>query len=371
MIALKGIIVDFDGKYIIVANSKGDFKRVYNNYPGCQIGDEITIKESRTAFLEPMLSSAFAKRALAVVACFLIMIIGSYGVYGYVSPVTYVTVDINPSVEFSINRYDLVLKAYGLNDEGNAIVGDGREYRNMKLDEALNLLFVRAAEFNYLNENTNTIMLTTSNVKDSISPNIQKQLEEISENGFQAKTADVSGDEIKAEDVAVESDDAVETANSDLSIIVESTTFEKHQAAKKLNISQGKLVLYDKLKEVKPDISLKRVKETPVTQIIKELEQASNEQIKKFNKKGNDNNYNKQQFKDIKTLKKDIKNQYKDIKKNNKFLPKEENKKNQEQPIKAIKDKIKQTEKDSKTRIKLNDRSGKTQKKFNKKSNGN
>ncbi|AEE92212.1 anti-sigma factor domain-containing protein [Tepidanaerobacter acetatoxydans] len=368
---MKGIIVDLDGKYIIVANSKGDFKRVYNNYPGCQIGDEITIKESRTAFLEPMLSSVFAKRALAAVACFLIMIIGSYGIYGYVSPVTYVTVDINPSVEFSINRYDLVLKAYGLNDEGNSIVGDGREYKNMKLDAALNLLLVRAAEFNYLNKNTNTVMLTASNVKDSISPNIQKQLEEISKNGFQAETANTSGGEIKTEDVEAKNNNAAESAKSDLDIIVESTTFEKHQAAKKLNISQGKLVLYDKLKEVKPDISLKRVKETPVTQIIKELEQASNEQIKKFDQKGNDNIYNKQQWKEIKTLKKDIKNQYKDIKKNNKFLPKEENRKNQEQLIKAIKDKIKQTEKDSKTRIKLNNRSNKGQKKFNKKRNGN
>ncbi len=368
---MKGIVVDFDGNYIIVANSKGDFKRIYNNYPGCQIGDEITIKESRTAFLEPMLSSAFAKRALAVAACFLIMIIGSYGVYGYVSPVTYVTVDINPSVEFSINRYDLVLKAYGLNDKGNSIVGDGREYKNMKLDAALNLLLVRAAEFNYLNKDTNTVMLTASNVKDSISPNIQKQLEEISKNGFQAETANTSGGEIKTEDVEAKNNNAAESAKSDLDIIVESTTFEKHQAAKKLNISQGKLVLYDKLKEVKPDISLKRVKETPVTQIIKELEQASNEQIKKFDQKGNDNIYNKQQWKEIKTLKKNIKNQYKDIKKNNKFLPKEENKKNQEQLIKAIKDKIKQTEKDSKTRIKLNNRSNKGQKKFNKKRNGN
>ncbi|WP_213975620.1 anti-sigma factor domain-containing protein [Tepidanaerobacter acetatoxydans] len=368
---MKGIIVDFDGKYIIVANSKGDFKRIYNNYTGCQIGDEITIKESRTAFLEPMLSSVFAKRALAAAACFLIMIIGSYGIYDYVSPVTYVTVDINPSVEFSINRYDLVIKAYGLNDEGNSIVGDGREYKNMKLDAALNLLLVRAAEFNYLNEDTNTIMLTASNVKDSISPNIQKQLEEISKNGFQAETANTSGGEIKTKDVALESHDAVKTANSDLDIIVESTTFEKHQAAKKLNISQGKLVLYDKLKEVKPDISLKRVKETPVTQIIKELEKASNEQIKKIDQKGNDNIYNEQQWKEIKTLKKDIKNQYKDIRNNSKFLPKEENRKNQEQPIKAIKDKIKQTEKDSKTRIKLNNRSNKGQKKFNKKHNGN
>ena len=43
---MKGIILDFDGKYVIVVTHKGDFKRIYNNYHGCQVGDEIEIKDS-------------------------------------------------------------------------------------------------------------------------------------------------------------------------------------------------------------------------------------------------------------------------------------------------------------------------------------
>ena len=73
-----------------------------------------------------------------------------------------------------------------MNNEGNVIVGNGKEYRNMKLDKAVNMLLSRAMESNYLNMNTNTVMLTVSNVKDTISPNIEKHLKEIAENQIES-----------------------------------------------------------------------------------------------------------------------------------------------------------------------------------------
>ena len=58
---MKAIVVDIDGDYLIVANSRGDFIRIYNDYPGCQVGDEITVRETKAGFFGSMLSS-FAKR---------------------------------------------------------------------------------------------------------------------------------------------------------------------------------------------------------------------------------------------------------------------------------------------------------------------
>lgn len=356
---MKAIIVDFDGDYLIVANSRGDFKRIYNNYPGCQVGDEINIKESRTAFFGAMLSSIPQKKALAIIACFLLMIITSYGVYGYVNPVTYVTVDINPSVELSLNKYNLVLDARGLNDEGNVIVGNGREYRNMKLDKAFNKLLSRAMEANYLNMNTNTVMLTVSNIKDSLSPNIKKQLKDVAKaqlnNIIDEEKQNTSSVQQEPKVLGAESLNAQDTSKNDIIIIVENTTFEKHQEAKKMDISQGKLVLYEKLKKVKPDAVLNHVKEASVTQIIEEIEKIKLEQTEKYSPKGKDNGNNKNQlFKDIKSLEKDMKNQLKDIKKDNKsqqskgveIMGKEiKDQKNQGQPTNIIKDMKKQIDK--------------------------
>lgn len=62
----------------------------------------------------------------------------------YVNPVTYVTLDINPSVElYALINFNLVLKVRGLNSD-NVIVGSGKEYRHTKLEKAFNMLFISA-----------------------------------------------------------------------------------------------------------------------------------------------------------------------------------------------------------------------------------
>ncbi len=354
---LKAIIVDIDDNYLIVANSRGDFMRIYNNYAGCQVGDEITIKNRRAAIFGSMLSSISGRKAMAIAACFLLMIVTSYIVYGYVNPVTYVAVDINPSVELSLNKYNLVLEARGLNDEGNAIVGDGREYRNVKLDKAFNMLLINASKSNYLNRNTNTVMLTVSNVKDSISPNIEKHLKEIAEKGLEIideKPKDTPNHNSELGSLGMENTDVTERKDGSLVVIVQSTTYEKHKEAKKKDVSQGKLVLYDKLKKVKPDAALKHVKEASVAQIMKEIEQINLEQkeksIHKGNGKGDDK---KQQFKDIKTMEKDMKNQLKDLRKDNKNQLKEEIKDTKDQLKNFIKNTKKKTDKDVKKELKI------------------
>ena len=112
------------------------------------------------------------------VACLLIMITASYSVVGYARPVTFVTMDINPSVELLLNRYDYVLKARGLDENGKTIVGDGRALRNVTLKSALSLLISRAKDFQYLNKEQNTVMITVSNINDHVSQ-IEEQIKEI------------------------------------------------------------------------------------------------------------------------------------------------------------------------------------------------
>jgi len=277
VITLKAIVVDIDGDYLIVANSRGDFIRIYNDYPGCQVGDEITVRETKAGFFGSMLSSFAKKKALVVAACFMLMLITSYSVYGYLNPVTYVTIDINPSVEFSLNRYDLVRDVCALNEDGKIIIGDGREYKNMKFDKALNLLLSRAVEAEFLNEDANTVMLTVSSVKDSTSSNKKQQLQEIAEKQLhkvieREEESSSLRTEQATKGLATEETSAQGTNKRSIKIIVENTTYEKHQEAKRMAISQGKLVLYEKLKRVKPDVALEHIKETPVGQILKELE---------------------------------------------------------------------------------------------------
>lgn len=48
-------------------------------------------------------------------------------VYSYLSPWTYVSLDINPSIEYVVNRYGRVVEVQGMNEDGKKRLADGLE----------------------------------------------------------------------------------------------------------------------------------------------------------------------------------------------------------------------------------------------------
>ena len=71
--------------------------------------------------------------AAACAACML-MTIGS--LWLYFTPAAYISVDVNPSVELTVNRFDRVISLKGLNDDGAALAED-LNVRFLEYTEAL------------------------------------------------------------------------------------------------------------------------------------------------------------------------------------------------------------------------------------------
>ncbi len=67
-------------------------------------------------------SKMFRKFSLAAVA--LIFIILGTGYYTYGKAVTYISIDVNPSIELEVNRFNKVIGVKGYNDEGEKIISD-------------------------------------------------------------------------------------------------------------------------------------------------------------------------------------------------------------------------------------------------------
>lgn len=60
--------------------------------------------------------------ALAAVACLLIVLtVRGYSIYE--TPVSYISIDVNPSVELGINRFGRVVTAEGYNEDGREVLG--------------------------------------------------------------------------------------------------------------------------------------------------------------------------------------------------------------------------------------------------------
>ena len=61
-------------------------------------------------------------RALAAASCLLIVLL--LGCWIYLAPTAYISVDINPSLELYVNRFDQVVSAKGYNQAGQALADD-------------------------------------------------------------------------------------------------------------------------------------------------------------------------------------------------------------------------------------------------------
>lgn len=142
-------------------------------------------------------------------------------------------IDVNPSVELSINRRERVLKAEALNEDGNQILSD-MDLKGVDLNVAVNAVVGSMVTHGYLDDLDNAILVTVSNdsmtrasaLRSSVVGNIEKTLEE---NQVQAVVYDQQ---------AVEND-------------------EIEDLAKQYKISYGKAYFLKELIESNPDLSMK------------------------------------------------------------------------------------------------------------------
>ena len=58
----------------------------------------------------------------ALAACLVLAVVGFGGFSVYAQPTAYVGIDVNPSIELGVNRFDIVVETTALNDDGRALL---------------------------------------------------------------------------------------------------------------------------------------------------------------------------------------------------------------------------------------------------------
>lgn len=96
-------------------------------------------------------------------ACLCVAVLGM-GVAGYQNGrvESVIGIDVNPSIELSVNRNDKVLKAEPLNSDANEIL-DNMELKNVDVDIAVNALIGSMVRHGYLSDLDNAILVTVAN----------------------------------------------------------------------------------------------------------------------------------------------------------------------------------------------------------------
>jgi hypothetical protein len=189
-----------------------------------------------------------------LVACVAaVFVIGAFiSGYAYLkTPVAYISLDINPSVELGVNALNNVVTVEGVNQDGQAIL-EGKNIINTDIKDALDQLINSATKKSYINHDGTTVVSITAE------SNNQRKALDLTNIGEQAVNNSMTKNKVNA---------IVYRDCSDLSL---------RKEARKLGVSPGKLKLIKSLQALDPTITVEQFKDSKVSDIMLKVNELMN-----------------------------------------------------------------------------------------------
>jgi len=237
---MKAVVVEIKNAYAAILSDDGCITKVINkNYT---IGQVIEMEEKKAKRVSRKIL-AMAISATAVFALF------TASAWAYFTPYYYVSLDVNPSIEYKVNRFDRVIGV-------DAVNGDGQEILN-------------------------NLNLQNQNIEDAIEDTINQLATEgylggTEEGGLVIATyCDNEQDRDRLRDRLHEkAQDCLQEGNINANLECYAIGLQRVQEAEKLGTTPGKLNLVEKLKESSADpdsIDIESWLDKPVKDIMKAI----------------------------------------------------------------------------------------------------
>lgn len=264
---MKAVVVEIKNEYVIALSDNGVFTKVKNkNY---SLGEVLVMKNNTKKFSK--------KIAVSIASVVAIATIGTVSAFAYYTPVGKVSLDVNPSIEYSVNMFDKVLDVEGINEDGEVLLGDV-DLTGKDIEDAISDTVDLLIDDGYItDEESNEIVLATYDNDENDNEELAQELEEVAQQ-------------------QIEENDKI--ANVECMAIGK----ERVEQARELGVTPGKLNLVEKLKErseIPEDINIEEWINKPVKEIQQEIKQYKNNGNKPENpgnsnkSENNNNNGNK------------------------------------------------------------------------------
>jgi len=207
--------------------------------------------------IKDILGIIIMKRNIALALSVGLILSLAGGGYAYAkTPIAYVSMDINPSVELGVNAFDKVVSVEAYNEDGKIIL-EGTNLVNSNVKDAVSIVISNAISDGYIKaDGLSAIEITTSTDKKAVATELDESLKKVAEETLSDNKVEA---EIESEKVA----------------------FARRDEARKLGITPGKLNLIQKLQELDPMISIEDYKSSSVMDI-----QQKTKELRKNNKSG-------------------------------------------------------------------------------------
>lgn len=177
---MKAVIVECSNGAAVALCDDGTFRKLKNK--GYSIGQELLIKQKRSSNRMVQKLSICASLALVLLS------FAGIGSHSYVEPYSYVSLDINPSIEYALNRYDKVISVAGINTEGQQVVSSiESDIKNQNITTALGVTIGQLEKDHYINqEGYNHVIVSVYSSNDTKAQSIASRV-----NTFSAEKSDI------------------------------------------------------------------------------------------------------------------------------------------------------------------------------------
>ncbi len=265
----RGVVVELDDDFVTLLTPDGQFLRASNKEGNYELGEEIsffpladkreeaaarsTRVSDRTLFhyLRGRTARIGALSAVAIIFFMIsfLPIFHNDRVYAYMS------IDINPSFEVSLDNHLKVISIVPLNDEANNIMESLVDWKEMPLDEIVQIIIKECKSDGYVYPGKEILFTTVMNETDKeIEQDLKEDLSEIS--------SKIEKDEL-----------VVKTINSDI---------DTRDKAQKQGVSTGKYIeLVEKQEETKEadDATQSDITPAPIVPIVPEKKEINTNEM--------------------------------------------------------------------------------------------
>ncbi len=188
---MKAVVLEKRDKKAAVMTKDGRVIRIKD--AGYTVGQEI--------YIQAAASKRLIRYIPAAVAAILFLSAGS-GMIVYARPYGTVSLDINPSIEYTINRFDRVLAAEGINDDGSAILNELelKSILHKNIEEAMEMTIDQVEADGYLDEDEERyIVVSASTDRDEYTDDIVERLNNVADRheGVKAIALKVSDEDVR------------------------------------------------------------------------------------------------------------------------------------------------------------------------------
>lgn len=203
-------------------------------------------KDEKTLFNKKRSVFPMKKIASAACAAILVGVLSIGGFKYYKTPVAYLSLDINPSVEIGVNAFNKVVSVAGYNADGKTIL-KGQDIVNSNVKEAVEELVRSASENGFIKNDGSTIISLTSETESS---DVASTIEKDAEQGAK---------------------DAINSSSDTAVVYKDNIALARRDEARKLGITPGKLNLIQKLQALDFAATVDEYKDAKVTDIMKKI----------------------------------------------------------------------------------------------------